>query len=184
MRKLEPLLHVAFLLAALLACGKKAPSSDSSSPAPGTTAASVGAGGPAAAETATLVAAPILTHDYKSNEVKADATWKGKLVQIAGVVGEVKKDFTDSIYVTLGGRGQFELENVHCMMRSDQAGAAADLVKGKAVFMRGRVKGLVIVSVIVEDCEIVPDPPAAETATAQPAPAPPPGRPTRPPKRK
>lgn len=179
MRKLEPLVHVVLLLGALLACGKKSSSSDSSAPSPG--APGPGAGnGPATAETATVVAAPILIHDYKSNEVKADTMWKGKLVQIAGAVGEVKKDFTDSIYVTLGGGGQFELETVHCMMRSDQAAAAANLVKGKAVFMKGRVKGMVMLSVLVDDCEIVPDPPTV-AATAQPQPAPPahpaPGRP-------
>lgn len=43
---------------------------------------------------------------YKGNEVKADNTYKGKYFEVRGVVDEVKKDFADDTYVTIGtGQG-------------------------------------------------------------------------------
>jgi hypothetical protein len=165
MRKLEALAHIVLLLAVLLACKGNSKSSGAASggdPSGATTAA--------AEATMSATVANILA-DYKANEVRGDAKYKGHLVLLAGAVNEIKKDFTDSTYVELGNGGQFEFETVHCMMRSDQVAAAAGLNKGQMVAMRGRVSGLVVGSVVVDDCEIIPTnkPGTAPPAGQQPA---------------
>jgi hypothetical protein len=162
MRHRESVLHVVLLLAALLACGKKS-KSDSSSDSP------------AQAESATPVAATDLMADYKANEVRGDAKWKGKLVRVTGVIGDIKKDFMDHPYVTLGSGAPFEIPEIQCSLKDGQEGAAAGLTKGTKGTFRGRVKGLIL-NVLVDDCELVPTAaaaaPAAAGTQAQPSPRP------------
>ncbi len=171
MRYRGPLLHMAFLLAALLACGKSSSSTG---------------GGDPPAEAATAVQASTLIADYKGNEVRGDNKWKGKMVSVTGFVGEIKKDFTDSTYVTLGTGADLEFETVHCSLASGQEGGAAALSKGQRATMKGRVSGLILLSVMVKDCTIVPTA-AAQAAAAlteargrrRPHPAPAPAAPPR-----
>jgi hypothetical protein len=91
--------------------------------------------------------------EYKDNEVRADGKFKGKVVEVRGVVGEVKKDVLDSIYVTVG-TGQFlEIPVVQCFIAKGEEERAASLSKGKAITVRGRVSGL-LMNVLVKDCTI------------------------------
>jgi tRNA_anti-like len=169
MRQLQPLAHLVLLLAALLACGKGSKSSST-----GDTSNSP-SGDPA--ETATPVDARTLISDYKGNEVRGDSKWKGKLVSVTGVVGEIKKDIMDDVYVTLGTGAELEFDNVHCALASGQEGVAAQLSKGQRATFRGRVSGMIMMSVMVKDCELVPTaappahaaPPAAPAAPVKPA---------------
>jgi hypothetical protein len=93
-----------------------------------------------------------LLGEYRSNEVRADSKFKGKLVQVAGVVGDVKKDLLNSVYVTLGTGAPFEIPEVQCFVQD--ASTVASLSKGDRVTMRGRVDGLMM-NVLVRDCEVV-----------------------------
>jgi len=106
---------------------------------------------------------------YKANEVRADAAYKGKRVRVKGIVGDVKKDITDSMYVTIGNGGDFELQTVHCQVSDKQVQAASALDKGNTVTVTGTVNGLILTSVILKDCEIgasskPPAPPAGAAA--------------------
>lgn len=96
-----------------------------------------------------------LLGEYKDNEVRADGQFKGQLVQVTGVVGDVKKNVTDSIYVTVGTGQQFEIPEVQCFVADGQEKRAAALSKGAKVTVRGRVDGLMM-NVLVRDCEITP----------------------------
>jgi hypothetical protein len=105
-----------------------------------------------ASEAPIKVPADRLIAAYKSNEVAADNQYKGKLVETVGIVGDVKKDILDQIYVTLGTGAQFELPTVQCFFSDEYASKAAALKKGQRLTIRGRVDGL-MGNVLVKDSE-------------------------------
>jgi hypothetical protein len=94
--------------------------------------------------------------EYKNNEVRADGTYKDKIIQIRGKVEDVKKDITDSIYVTVGTGAQFEIPVVQCFVKDGEEKAASALNKGDNVTVMGHVDGLMM-NVLVKDCVINPD---------------------------
>ncbi len=96
---------------------------------------------------------PLLA-EYRDNEVRVDATFKGRIVQTTGIVDDVKKDIMDSIYVTVGTGGEFELPVVQCFFDDAHATKAAALSKGARVTVRGRATGLMM-NVVVRECEFV-----------------------------
>ncbi|WP_437894275.1 OB-fold protein [Sorangium sp. So ce124] len=136
-----------------------------SSPAssnPQVTAASATPAAPPAAnpdeparEAARQVDIKTLLKEYGDNEVRADGAFKGKLVQVTGLVGDVKRDITGGIYVTVGTGGMLEIPVVQCAIAEGEAGAASALSKGQQVTVRGRVSGLMM-NVQISDCEINP----------------------------
>ncbi len=130
-----------------------------------------------AGETATPVAAAVLMSEYKANEVRADGVYKGKRLQLTGVVGDIKKDFTDSIYVTVGTGAQFEINAAHCSFDDKYTKEASELSKGATVTVDCKCAGLVALSVVMKDCRFVhgangasasATPPSAASTTAAP----------------
>jgi hypothetical protein len=116
------------------------------------------------------VALATLLSDYKANEARADATYKDKRVRVKGIVGDVKKDFTDAMYVTIQTGTELSLEGVHCQVVDKQVQAASALDKGNLVTVTGTVGGLILTSVILKECEIGPStkpPPPPVGAAAQ-----------------
>lgn len=118
-------LAAAVVVAACLACGKKAPT-----PAPTVTAASTSAGATAASAPARprfpvhnygkRVELKEVLDTYRTNEVRADALYKGKHLVFSGKVGVVKKGVLDSTYATLGVTGgAFERPLVQAFFDSD-----------------------------------------------------------------
>jgi aspartyl/asparaginyl-tRNA synthetase len=95
-----------------------------------------------------------LLKEYKDNEVRADANFKGKRIRVTGIVDDVKKNITNDIYITLGTGKQFEIPKVQCYFDDSLANQAAQLSKGARVTVEGRVKGLMM-NVQVDDCEFV-----------------------------
>ena len=57
---------------------------------------------------------------------------------------------------------------MQCTLKSGQEAAAGNLSKGQPVIVKGRVKGLILFSVDLDDCEILKAP-AAPAAAPQPA---------------
>ena len=106
---------------------------------------------PAAAETPTQVQIGALLTDYKGNEVRADGLYKGKYVEVAGTVDDVKKDILNSMYITLGTGKMFEIPQVQCHLSDEQTAKAAALNKGQRATVRGHVDGLMM-HVQIRDC--------------------------------
>lgn len=107
----------------------------------------------APSETATPVAIGQLLGDYRNNEVAADNRYKGKLVKLSGLVGDIKKDITNSLYVTLGTGSQFEIPMVQAFFDDGMNQQLGQLKKGQKLTISCRVKGLMM-NVLLEDCEI------------------------------
>jgi tRNA_anti-like len=95
-----------------------------------------------------------LLAEYTDNEVRADAAFKGKLIQTTGVVDDVKRDVLNTVFVIVGTGKRFEARQVQCFIDEDNAATVASLTKGRRITIRGRVEGLML-NVLVKDCEIV-----------------------------
>lgn len=91
---------------------------------------------------------------YKANEVKGDATYKGKLVDVTGVVDSVGVTLGQT-YVTLSDGDEYAVQTVQCFIKKEDAeiAKAGDLQKGKTITIEGTVDGLSL-NVGVNDCVI------------------------------
>lgn len=94
-----------------------------------------------------------LLSEYRDNELRADSKYKGRLVEVTGYVGDVKKDILDTPYVTLGTGAELEIPKVQCFLTSEHSRKATRLSKGMLATLRGRVDGL-LGNVLVRDCEV------------------------------
>lgn len=52
---------------------------------------------------------------YDANEVSADQTYKGKIVEVSGSVASINKDLLDEPFVTLAGKSS-EFREVQCSL--------------------------------------------------------------------
>ncbi len=106
----------------------------------------------APAEEAIVVTSVKLYADYKANEISADNTYKGKLVEVSGTVDDIGKDILDKPYVTL--KTDDFLGSVQCMLDDAAIAEASTLAEGAKVIMRGRVNGL-LGNVLVKNCILI-----------------------------
>jgi len=102
-------------------------------------------------EQAIPVTATKLYADYQANEIAADNTYKGKLIEVSGTVDNIGKDILDSPYVSLKTSDLF---GVQCMLDDSAIAEASALAKGTKVTLRGRVSGK-LGSVLVRECVLV-----------------------------
>ncbi len=90
---------------------------------------------------------------YENNEIAADNKFKGKLVRVAGIISNVKKDILGSLYVTLGTGAQFQIPEVQAFFGDSQSGQLGQLRKGQTLTVVCRVDGLMM-NVLAKDCTI------------------------------
>ena len=88
---------------------------------------------------------------YQANEVSADQLYKDKKLAVSGTVQEIKKDFTDSIYVVLKTPNPFM--GVHASLDDKHQGVAASLQKGQKVAWTCTGAGMVVGSPMLRKCE-------------------------------
>jgi hypothetical protein len=101
---------------------------------------------------ATVTAADLLAQ-YEANEVAADERYKGKWIEVEGVVDRVGKDILDKPYVTLKGGKKFGIFSVQCY--PTPRSGLGDLKPNHIITIRGRCKGK-FGNVLLEDCEFGP----------------------------
>ncbi|NVK58268.1 MAG: hypothetical protein HWE26_21985 [Alteromonadaceae bacterium] len=107
----------------------------------------------ASADTIINVEMQTLLGAYQSNEVGADNEFKGNLIQVRGIVGDVKKDFVNNLYVMLGTGAQFEIPQVQAFFDDSMNDQLAQLRKGQTITVVCRVEGLMM-NVLAQDCII------------------------------
>jgi hypothetical protein len=178
-RYLEPLVTVALLLAALLACGNA-----SKDP-------------PAPPETATTLSAVDLSRDYRKGEMAGDAKWQGKVVRALGVASSGFHQCYDTMRNSLpcvqldGLLDEVSgLPFVNCIVKDGDT-KAPGVLKDARVTVKGRVGGAScagdgdVIAVVIDECEVVanngPAPraqasPRSRSTRPVPVPRPPPGR--------
>ena len=92
-----------------------------------------------------------LYNSYEANEVSADNNFKNKNFYVVGRIDNIKKDFLDNIYITL--KTSEYLSSVQCYI--DDPKRTSELRKGQKVTVYGKCKGLSLLNVLMEDCELV-----------------------------
>ncbi|RKH48390.1 OB-fold protein [Corallococcus sicarius] len=89
---------------------------------------------------------------YTDNEVAADMKYRGKEVEVAGLIQDIAKDATDSIVISLDV-GEM-MSSVMCLVPDEQMQAVAELSKGQLVAFHGKVRGLFLKRPVVQDCRV------------------------------
>ena len=103
-------------------------------------------------EEAIVVTAAELYAAYKTNEVAADTTYKGKLLEISGTIDTIGKDILDDPYVSLKTGEVFG--SVQCMLSDEAISQAGSLTPGTRITLQGRGNGYLL-NALVKDCDIV-----------------------------
>ena len=99
--------------------------------------------------------ATTMFQEYKSNQVAADLKYKGKVVEISGVVDKISKHIiTDAPTVTLKVASA-QIFGVKCEFSDASASGLAKLSEGQNVVLKGTVDGYTIGDVDVYGCVLV-----------------------------
>jgi len=80
-----------------------------------------------------------LYKEYDTNEVAADAKYKGKVVIVSGKIQDIGTDIMDDAYIVIGGEGF--LDGVQCTFTESGKASVARLSKGQQVTVKGEVGG-------------------------------------------
>jgi len=99
------------------------------------------------------VGASELYADYKANQVSADTKYKGKTIEVSGTINSIGKDILDTPYVSLNA-GDI-LSTVQCMFDKSDSAQLASLAKDTRITLSGKVRGEVIMNVLLDNCSIV-----------------------------
>jgi|GEM_PF-2237310 len=98
------------------------------------------------------ISAPALLSEYKANEVRADANFKGKTFYVEGEVESIGKTLTDAPYVVLKG-DEYGILGVQCVFADRAEGAS--LNKGDVIAIKAECRGLMM-NVQMDEATIEP----------------------------
>lgn len=99
------------------------------------------------------ISAGELISAYGENGVSADQKYKGKLLEVTGVVDSIDKDILDEAYVTLGTGEDFELISVQCYFDEKDLDSIMSLKKGDVVTIIGKCDGDLI-NIALLKCQV------------------------------
>lgn len=99
------------------------------------------------------ISARELFRHYEANEVAADRTFKGQLIEISGSVQSIESDFSDGANVQFNVGDQFGFESVTASGDSDFDNYAATLSKGQKITLRCIGAGEIIGQPFLDKCE-------------------------------
>jgi hypothetical protein len=106
-------------------------------------------------ETADAIQIPAgqLCREYRTNVVKADEDYKGKVLEVTGQVKLVSKERIGRLTVELGG----QTDTIDCDFGSSNKSELAGIEIGQTVTIRGKCKGVDRKSdyVVLGDCKVV-----------------------------
>lgn len=132
-----------FLSSFLAACGDGGPATPSSPPTP---------------KEVVKISANQLFNAYDDNEVATDEGFKGKLIQVSGMVQAIDKDAFDNIVINFKTSNQFM--PAHMKMQDSEKSAAMALKKGVKASVQCEKMSRIVGSPYGSDCRFVDDEPA------------------------
>lgn len=103
-------------------------------------------------ETALTISPRALYSAYESNEVAADANYKGKLLEVTGTIESINSDIADEAVIQLSAGGLWETVSAEGDMNFTQA--AVNLHKGHRVTLICRGAGEILGSPMIDECSI------------------------------
>ena len=89
---------------------------------------------------------------YEENAIKADEMYKDKILEVSGISGNISKDITDTMYVTL--KTDNLLGSIQCYLPENEKDKAMSLKPDKQITVRGRNSGKLI-NILLKDCVII-----------------------------
>jgi len=96
-----------------------------------------------------------LYEHYRTNEVRADAIYKGKRVAVRGIAGNVQKTVFDDVYVEVRSGIGLDLNSLQCYAGSGQKTAFGAIQAGKPVRLNTRIEGLTLGHIMGRDCIVM-----------------------------
>ena len=100
------------------------------------------------------ISATELINAYNENEVKADKMYKGKIVEVNGIVDGIDSDIDDKAVVRLSDGDEFSIYTVSCYIDDENQDKACELKKGENVTIIGKADGEIIGEPVIKDCKI------------------------------
>ena len=100
------------------------------------------------------ISATELINAYKENEIKADKMYKGKIVEVNGIVDAIDSGIDDKAVVRLSDGDEFSFYNVHCYIDDENQDKACELKKGENVKIIGKADGEIAGTPFIKDCKI------------------------------
>ena len=100
------------------------------------------------------ISATELINAYKENEVKADKMYKGKIVEVNGIVDGIDSGIDDKAIVRLSDGDEFSFDNVQCCIDDENQDKACELKKGENVTIIGKEDGEIAGTPFIKDCKI------------------------------
>ena len=97
--------------------------------------------------TSVTISASKLYKEYNENEIAADEKYKGKIIEVTGVIRDIGNDIMDNAYITLVGNEYFG--DIQCYF--NEKSVVAKLSKGKRITVIGSCSGLMI-NVQINNC--------------------------------
>ena len=107
-------------------------------------------------QTSYKIHAQTITKDYESNAFAADEKYKNKIVLVQSEIDEFSQ-IGDMMYVKLKPHSAKALPDVfgiNCQMQPSQRPYLAQLKKGESVYIIGKVVGMEVLDIKLEDCLI------------------------------
>ena len=95
-----------------------------------------------------------LINAYKENEVKADKMYKGKIVEVNGIVDGIDSGIDDKAIVRLSDGDEFSFDNVQCCIDDENQDNACELKKGENVTIIGKADSEIAGTPFIKDCKI------------------------------
>ena len=100
------------------------------------------------------ISATELINAYKENEIKADKMYKGKIVEVNGIVDAIDSGIDDKAIVRLSDGDEFSIYNVYCHIDNENQNKACELKKGQNVTIVGEANGEIAGEPVIKDCKI------------------------------
>ena len=100
------------------------------------------------------ISATELINAYKENEIKADKMYKGKIVEVNGIVDAIDSGIDDKAIVRLSDGDEFSFDNVQCCIDDENQDKACELKKGENVIIIGKADGEIAGTPFIKDCKI------------------------------
>ena len=100
------------------------------------------------------ISATELINAYKENEIKADKMYKGKIVEVNGIVDAIDSGIDDKAIVRLSDGDEFSFDNVQCCIDDENQDKACELKKGDNVKIIGKADGEIAGTPFIKDCKI------------------------------
>ena len=100
------------------------------------------------------ISATELINAYKENEIKADKMYKGKIVEVNGIVDAIDSGIDDKAIVRLSDGDEFSFDNVQCCIDDENQDKACELNKGENVTIIGKADGEIAGTPFIKDCKI------------------------------